>query len=93
MIGLAARQRLIQVALGEVPADLVVRGGRIANNTEEFARCIGELLDDVPVRDTLGQVGREHVRENFLTTRLLEDHLRLMNRLAGNNFKPGAKSK
>jgi len=31
VIELAARQRLIQVALGEHPADLVVRGGRVAN--------------------------------------------------------------
>jgi adenine deaminase len=40
VIGLAARQRLIQVALGEVPADLVVRGGRIANVfTRELVRA------------------------------------------------------
>lgn len=70
------------------------RGGRIANNTEEFARSIGDLLDDPPVRDALGHAGREHVRENFLTTRLLEDHLRLMNRLAGpDGFRKGPASK
>jgi trehalose synthase len=69
---------------GGIPIQLAGgRAGRVAQNTEEFARCISELLDDPPVRDTLGNVGREHVRENFLTTRLLEDHLRLMNSLAG----------
>ncbi|MDA1175219.1 MAG: glycosyl transferase family 1, partial [Chloroflexi bacterium] len=69
------------------------RAGRVAQNTEEFARCISELLDDPPVRDMLGHVGREHVRENFLTTRLLEDHLRLMNSLAepGGFSQNGAK--
>jgi trehalose synthase len=71
-------------AAGGIPMQLADgRGGRIANTTEEFARSIGELLDDPPVRDTLGHAGKEHVRANFLTTRLLEDHLRLMNRLLG----------
>jgi trehalose synthase len=58
------------------------RGGRIAHTTEEFASAIGELLDDPPARDLLGAAGKEHVRENFLTTRLLRDHLELMNALA-----------
>jgi len=69
---------------GGIPMQLAGgRAGRVAESTEEFARCIGELLDDPPVRAALGHAGREHVRENFLTTRLLEDHLRLMNLLAG----------
>jgi trehalose synthase len=71
-------------AAGGIPMQLADgRGGRIANTTEEFARSIAELLDDPPVRDTLGHAGKAHVRANFLTTRLLEDHLRLMNRLLG----------
>ena len=40
VIALAARQRLIQVALGEHPADLVVRGGRVVNVfTRELVRA------------------------------------------------------
>ena len=68
--------------VGGIPMQLASgRAGRIAHTTEDFAASIAELLDDSGARDKLGQAGREHVRQNFLTTRLLEDHLRLMNRL------------
>ena len=67
---------------GGIPMQLANgRGGRIANSTEEFAQTIGELLDDPTVRAELGKTGKEHVRANYLTPRLLEDHLRLMARL------------
>ena len=67
---------------GGIPMQLAGgRGGRIAHDTEEFAHTIGELLDDPAVREELGKAGKEHVRANYLTTRLLEDHLRLMARL------------
>jgi len=76
-------------AAGGIPMQLAGgRNGRIANTTEEFAHSIAELLDDPPVREALGTAGKEHVRENFLTTRLLEDHLRLMNRLRGPREAP-----
>ena len=76
---------------GGIPMQLADgRGGRIATDTEEFAHTIGELLDDPALREELGKAGREHVREHFLTTRLLEDHLRLMVRLLvpGNDPTP-----
>ncbi|MEX2598178.1 MAG: glycosyltransferase [Dehalococcoidia bacterium] len=55
------------------------KAGRIANTTEEFAAEIDALLSDAATRDELGHAGMEHVRENFLITRLLRDHLQLMN--------------
>ena len=68
---------------GGIPMQLAGgRAGRIAHNTEEFTSSIDELLGDPAVRQALGQAGKEHVRRNFLTTRLLADHLRLMNTLA-----------
>jgi len=69
-------------AAGGIPMQLADgRAGRIAHTTEDFASAIDGLLKDRAVAETLGQAGREHVRQNFLTTRLLEDHLRLMNKL------------
>ncbi len=69
---------------GGIPLQLDYgRAGKIATTTQEFASAIGRLLDEPQERDALGNVAREHVREHFLTTRLLHDHLRLMNSLAG----------
>ncbi len=68
---------------GGIPLQLDYgRSGRIAATTQEFAEAVGKLLDDPVARQTLGQAGKEHVRKNFLTTRLLSDHLRLMSFLA-----------
>lgn len=73
---------LVGSPAGGIPMQLAGgRGGRIAHDTEEFAHTIGELLDDPAGRKKLGKAGKEHVRANYLTTRLLEDHLRLMSRL------------
>ena len=66
------------------------RVGRIANTTEEFAEVIDALLDDPPTREALGAAAKEHVRGRFLTTRLLADHLRLMNSLSPNGTGPAA---
>ena len=71
---------------GGIPLQLDYgRAGKIATTTQEFANAVGQLLDNPEERDALGGVAREHVRERFLTTRLLQDHLRLMNSLAGGN--------
>ncbi|MCH7609006.1 MAG: glycosyltransferase [Chloroflexi bacterium] len=63
------------------------RVGRVADTTQEFADAIGDLLDDPPARKALGKAAKEHVRANYLTTRLLADHLRLMNSLSPNGRK------
>ena len=64
------------------------RVGRIANTTAEFADQIGDLLDDREARESMGEAAKEHVRANYLTTRLLADHLRLMNSLSANASGP-----
>jgi trehalose synthase len=56
--------------------------GRLVSTTSDMAASVRELLDDPQERDRLGALGKEHVRENFLITRLLRDHLRLMNHMA-----------
>ena len=78
-------------AAGGIPMQLDDgRVGRVADTTQEFADAIGELLDDPPARNKLGKAAKEHVRRNYLTTRLLADHLRLMNSLSPNGRAPAA---
>lgn len=71
---------------GGIPLQLDYgRVGRIASTTQGFADAIEGLLKDDAERTALGDAGREQVRDNFLTTRLLRDHLRLMNALAADD--------
>ncbi len=66
-------------AVGGIPMQLANgEAGRLANSTAEFIEEVGELLDNSELRVGMGQRGREYVREHFLTTRLLADHLKLM---------------
>ena len=51
--------------------------GYLVDSVEQAAACTAELLRN-PVRaDEMGAEGRSHVRDNFLSTRELEDWLRL----------------
>ena len=69
--------------VGGIPMQMLYgRCGRLASTTSDMAAGVRELLDDPKERDRLGALGKEHVRENFLITRLLRDHLRLMNHVA-----------
>jgi trehalose synthase len=55
--------------------------GCLVDTVEGAAKCTAALLHD-PVRaETMGNEGREHVRKNFLSTRELEDWLRLFSEL------------
>lgn len=66
------------------------RAGVIAGDTQDFALRIGQLLDDPQARKHLGAAGRGVVRERYLTTRLMADHMRLCNRVQGNTVPHGA---
>jgi trehalose synthase len=55
--------------------------GYLVDDVETCARRIIDLLADPVGADAMGAQGREHVRENFLSTRELEDWLRLMGEL------------
>lgn len=56
--------------------------GYLVDSVDECAQRIVELLGN-PVRaDEMGANGREHVRANYLSTRELEDYLRLFGELA-----------
>jgi trehalose synthase len=56
---------------------------------EECARALEKVLDDPPAARAMALRGKEYVRRNFLSPRLLRDWLALFNRLDGNDL-PGA---
>jgi trehalose synthase len=57
------------------------RGGFLVDSVEECAQRTIELLADPASADMMGTNGREHVRKNFISTRELEDWLRLFTEL------------
>ena len=57
--------------------------GYLVESVEECATRTLELLRDPARADAMGSAGREHVRQNFLSTRELEDWIGLFNQLAG----------
>jgi trehalose synthase len=59
--------------------------GWLVNSAEECGRACIEILDDPGGARERALRGKEHVRRNFLTPRLLRDWLALFNRLAGND--------
>jgi len=46
-----------------------------------FSSSIIKLLKDEKLRANMGKAGKEHVKKNFLITRLMLDWLRLMNKV------------
>jgi trehalose synthase len=59
--------------------------GWLVNSAEECGRACIEILDDPAEARERALRGKEHVRRNFLTPRLLRDWLALFNRLVGND--------
>jgi trehalose synthase len=57
------------------------RDGYLVDDVPGCAQRIIDLLADPLGADAMGSDGREHVRENFLSTRELEDWLRLFHEL------------
>ncbi|MCC6338435.1 MAG: glycosyltransferase [Acidimicrobiia bacterium] len=56
--------------------------GYLVASVEETAKRTVELLGDLDLAESMGESGREHVRANFLSTRELEDWLRVFGELA-----------
>lgn len=57
-------------------------GGYLVDGVDSAAQRTLDLLRDPAEAKRLGAAGREHVRENFLITRLLADEIRLLASLA-----------
>jgi trehalose synthase len=52
--------------------------GYLTDSPQETAERLVELVGDPGLSIEMGKAGRERVRERFLVTRMLEDHLRLL---------------
>lgn len=57
--------------------------GYLVESVEECAARTIELLHNPTHADHMGSTGREHVRQNFLSTNNLESYLRLMREVTG----------
>ncbi len=65
--------------VGGIPLQVIDgQTGYLVNNILECAQKMYELLKDPTLADEMGARAREHVRQNFLSTRHLQDYLRLM---------------
>ena len=64
--------------------EVVIDGvtGHLVGTTEECARQVAHLLKNPSLAHEMGRAGREHVRRNFLITRLLRDEMELFSALA-----------
>jgi trehalose synthase len=52
--------------------------GYLVDSVEQCAVRVAELLADPALRNAIGGAARERVRENYLTPREIEDHLRML---------------
>jgi trehalose synthase len=52
-----------------------------------FSESVLKLLKDEKLRATMGKAGKEHVKKNFLITRLMLDWLYLMNKVLSDHGK------
>jgi trehalose synthase len=57
--------------------------GYLVESVEECAQAVVAILDDQAAANGMARRGKEHVRTNFLTPRLLRDWLALFNLLGG----------
>jgi trehalose synthase len=57
--------------------------GFLVDTVDQCAERCRWILDNPDEAKTMGRTGKEHVRANFLTPRLLRDYLRLFNDLKG----------
>jgi glycosyltransferase involved in cell wall biosynthesis len=80
---LACGTPVVTTSAGSGP-EVVGPGGRIVppRNPAALANAVNELLDDADLRHHLGQAGREWVLSHFDRGRMVQDNLRVYDRLA-----------
>lgn len=76
--------------VGGIPLQILYgKTGYLVNTTPECVNRVLYLLQHPDLASRMGVAGREHVRQNFLITRLLADELAIFNTLAGRmDFQP-----
>ncbi|MEA3283199.1 MAG: glycosyltransferase [Euryarchaeota archaeon] len=82
--GLWKGKPVVGGATGGIPLQIIDGvTGYLAGSSEDAAAHIANLLKHPELARRLGENGREHVRNNFLITRQLKDHLLLLLSLEG----------
>jgi len=64
--------------------------GWLVDSVEECAQAVSEVLADPDRARAMARLGKEHVRQHFLTPRLLRDWLALFNMLDGRDTDAGS---
>jgi trehalose synthase len=65
--------------------------GYLVDSVDECAQRVFDLIADPVGADAMGSQGQEYVRDNFLSTRELEDWLVLFSELAGDDPQPASR--
>jgi len=74
--------------VGGIPNQIIDgKNGYLVNSAEECAERTIELLRGKKARETMGRLGREHVREHFLITRHLLDYIKLLKKVMRESLK------
>lgn len=69
--------------VGGIPMQVTAGGGVLVDTVHEAATACAKLLKDPEYAAEMGRRGKEHVREHYLTPRLLRDDLALFAKLLG----------
>jgi trehalose synthase len=72
---------LVASRAGGIPMQVTAGGGILVDTIPEAAAACVKLLKDPEFAREMGRRGKEHVREHFLTPRLLRDDLKLFAKL------------
>jgi trehalose synthase len=76
--------------VGGIPLQVIDGENGFLHNPHDlngFSKSIIKLLKDEKLRATMGKAGKEHVKKNFLITRLMLDWLHLMNKVLSEQAK------
>ncbi len=74
---------LVASRVGGIPMQVTKGGGMLVDTISEAAEACTKLLRDPEFAHGVGRVGKEHVRDHYLTPRLLRDDLLLFAKLLG----------
>jgi trehalose synthase len=74
---------LVASRVGGIPMQVTKGGGMLVDTISEAAEACTKLLRDPELAHEVGRVGKEHVRDHYLTPRLLRDDLLLFAKLLG----------
>ena len=69
--------------VGGIPMQVANGGGILIDTIPEAAAACAKILKDEDFASEMGRRGKEHVRDHYLTTRLLRDDLQLFAKLLG----------